>query len=67
MIEAVKQVRSCKAIQIAQVADHPRYRIHLATQGYLDGVIMPVAVRIVALAEDSIVARVVVGCTMQTV
>ena len=57
-IEPVEQVCSRERIQIAQVADHSGFRVDGAAERDLDDVVVPVPVRIVALAVDgAIVVR----------
>ena len=48
-------------IQVGQVANHSRYRIHLAADRHLDDIVMSVAMRIAALAVDCAVFLFAVG------
>ena len=50
MIVAIYDLLFHKTIQVHQVANHAGTRIHVAADGDLHNVIMPMAIRIVALA-----------------
>src|SRR5260370_19696973 len=55
MIEWLDDFSRNVTVEIAQVRDHARRRINLSRYGDLHDVVMPMAVRVIALAVDSLV------------
>ena len=55
MIERLDHFALHEGIQIAQIRDHSRRRIHRPGHRYFHHVVVPVPVRIVALAIDALV------------
>ena len=54
-------------IQVSQVANHAGHRIYLAAYGYLDNIVMAVAVGIAALAVDRPIFFLAVFIRVETV
>ena len=67
VIEAGEQICLCEGIEVGEVADHAGCGIDLAAEGDLHGVVVAVAVGVVAFAEDVAVLRCVVGLGVQAV
>ena len=67
VVKAVNHRLLYTTIQVSQVADHASHRIYLAAYGYLDNIVMAVAVGIAALAVDRPIFFLAIFVRIQTV
>jgi hypothetical protein len=66
VVKAVDHVGLHTTIQVSEVTNRTGHRIHLAADGYLDHVIVPVPVGITALAVDGSIFLLAIGVGVQT-
>src|ERR1700733_10570505 len=67
VIETLQQMCLRESIELSQIADHSGLRIYLAAKRDLHGVVVSVAVRIVAFPEHHNVLRSIVALRVQPV
>jgi hypothetical protein len=67
MVKSVDNVTLDTIVEVSEVADHSGDLVHLAAYGNLDYIVMPVAMRVAALAVDREVFLLGVGLRVQTV
>jgi hypothetical protein len=67
MVKSVDHVTLDTIVQVSQVTDHSRNRIHLTSDGNLDYIVMPMTVGIAAFAVNSAILVLAIRLGVQTV